>query len=120
MRFNQRVGIGPRVASMVGGQIWLFDWLTVYEKLALVVDPYGLAGQANNALDERLGRIIRKPEHNYVAALDWVKVIDELVYEYPLVVLEPREHRRPFNLDRLNDKHDYQDGGDSGKDYISR
>src|SRR5215467_3047549 len=119
MRLDERIRVGPREASVIGGQVWLFNRLIVYVELTLIVDSYGLARQANNALDERLGRIIRKPEDYNVVALDRVKIIDELVYEYPLIVLESRKHRSTFDFDGLHDEDDDQDGGNCCEDYVT-
>jgi len=119
MLLDECIRVSPRESSVIGGQVRLFNQLIIYEELTLVVDPDGLARQTNDPLNEGLGRIIRKPEDYNVVALNRVKTIDELVNEYPLIVLEPRQHRSTFDLDWLHDEDDDQDGGNRGKDYVA-
>src|SRR5262249_45809746 len=51
MGLDEGIGVSPWEASVVRGQVRLVNRLIVYEELALVINPDGLARQANYAFD---------------------------------------------------------------------
>src|SRR5579863_1636778 len=60
-----------------------------------------LAGQADDAFDERFRVVYRIPENDHVPALDGLEAVDELVDEDALLIAKERGHAGAFHFDRL-------------------
>src|SRR5207253_8801869 len=78
-----------------------------------VVNFDSVARYTDNALDITLRWIFRKPKHNYVATINFrgpaiIILIDQFVDEDALTFVQIRQHRRAFDLDRLNDEDHHQ------------
>ena len=84
-----------------------------------------ISRQTDHALDVTLGRIVGKPKHHDVAAIDLRRpailvVIDQLVNKDSLAVVKPRQHRGAFNFHRLHNKNDHQRRDHQGKHQIAQ
>src|SRR5260370_28699180 len=64
-----------------------------------------LAWQSNDTLDKGFCAVQRIPEDNYVAALDRLEAVNELVDEDALLVGEQRRHAGAFDFYRLVEEH---------------
>jgi len=79
-----------------------------------------LAGEANDAFDERLGAIQGIPEHDDVAANDGLETIHKLVDEDALLIGKERGHAGALDFNRLIEEHDDDQGEpDSNKQVAS-
>ena len=70
------------------------------------VDLDGVAGDADDPLDEVLGDVARRLQHHDVAALGRVQVIGELVGEEEVAVGERRHHADAVDADGLERERD--------------
>src|SRR5687768_12713475 len=94
--------------------------LLVVDEDAAAAHLNGLAGQADDALDVALGRVVGEPEDDDVAALYLRQtVVDELVDEDALAVVEPRQHRGALDLDRLRDEDEHERHDHQRKDEVA-
>src|SRR5579862_186701 len=80
--------------------VWLGERHTIHIHNSFA-NFYHLAGQADDALDERLGAVQWIPKDDHVAALDGLEPVDKLVDEDALLVGEERSHAGAFDLHRL-------------------
>ncbi len=98
--------------------VWLGEGHTVhvYDSFA---NFHHLAGQADDALDERLRAIQRIPENDDVPAFDGLKTVDKFVDEDALLVGEERRHAGAFNLHRLVEEDDNDQGKTDGDEEIA-
>ena len=82
-------------------------------------DLHGFAGNPDDPLDERLGRILRVPEDHDIAAFDIRETIGKLADENPFLISQAGGHAGPLHLDRLDHEYDDEDGGDCGDEDVS-
>jgi hypothetical protein len=69
-----------------------------------VPDLNSLAGQGNDALDERLRAVQRILEDHYITAMNWLNTVDNPVDENCFVIGEQRSHAVALNCYRLINK----------------
>ena len=80
----------------------------------------GIAGKAHDALDERFREVARIPEDDHVAAIDGLKAIDKFVDEDALLIGEQRGHASAFDLHRLVEKNEDDEGEAESHGEIAR
>ncbi len=109
----------PRDVSR-GLYVGLFEFLPVDVDDA-VANLQKLSGQADDALDVALVRIVRIPKDDYVAARERRHVVvNQLVDEDALAVVQARQHRSALDLDGLHDEDDEQGRDEQGEDQIAQ
>src|SRR5258705_12566913 len=77
--------------------------------------------QSDDTLDIALRRIVREPKNHDIAAIELgcptvFVVVDQFIYKDSLAVVEPGQHRRPFNLYWLNHEYDNEGRYHQGED----
>src|ERR1700722_997757 len=75
--------------------------------------------QTDDALDERFRAVQRIPENNHIAALNWLKPVDELIDKNSLLVGNLRGHAGAFDLHRLVEENDDNNGEAEGNNEIA-
>ena len=92
-----------------------------------LVDEYGsadnfdlVARNSHHPLDEGLAVVSGIPEDDYVTPVNVCKTVDEPIHEYAFLVHQLGLHACAFNLHRLYDEDDNEDGRGKGKDYIPK
>src|SRR5260370_34177644 len=79
-----------------------------------------LAWQSNDTLDKGFCGVQRIPEDNYVAALDRLEAVNELVDEDALLVGEQRRHAGAFDFYRLVEGHHDDQRQSAGDKEVAR
>src|SRR6476469_5157317 len=102
---------------VLGVEIGLIQFGPIYEYMT-VADLNSLAGQAYNALDIALFRIVRIPKNDDITTLKMspadalYPVIDEFVDQQTLAIMQLRQHRRALDDHGLNKENTDQDKND--------
>src|SRR2546426_10323195 len=77
------------------------------------------SGQADHTLDERLGTVKRIPENDHVPTVDRLKAVHKFIDEDALLVGKKRRHARAFDLHRLIEEDDDDEGETYGEEQVA-
>src|SRR2546423_828715 len=80
---------------------------------------YGLTRQADHALNGGFRMIEGIPEHDHITALNWLEAVDKIVDENAFLVGEQRRHAGAFDLHRLVQEDDDDQGQPNGNEQVA-
>jgi len=75
--------------------------------------------QTDDALNERLRAVQRIPENDHIAALNWIKPVNEFVDENSLLIGDQGGHAGAFDFHRLVEENDENKGEAERNDEIA-